>query len=233
MSLYFVLQFDVEEERKKEKEKKRQKAVTIVKTASTGNEVLSANNSSVPRPHSNPAGTVISADKIPVKTSSSSPSNGSVKSENDLLGLNFGSTEVAVTDDPFAEFDSRTRSPNNGNTGATPITNSNCPAKTSLADEEADFFNQKVPEKKLDKDSILKMFDSNAMNTPNNAFFNAVAVNPSFGASSSAVIPGNHLHSHSLFSGVQLLPQQTILTQQSNVIPGIVPGMTPASISQI
>lgn len=139
----------------------------------------SSGNSSVPRPHSNPAGTVISADRIPTKNSTStSPSNGSVKSgENDLFGLNFGSPEVPTSnpanDDPFAELESRTRSPNSGSLTATSTA---VPAKGSLAEEEADFFNQKVPEKKLDKDSILKMFDNNAMNPPSNAFFNPLPV---------------------------------------------------------
>ena len=217
--LYFcppITQFDVEEERKKEKERKRQKPVTIVRNPTVGSDVQTG-NSSVPRPPSNPAGTVISADKIPVKgssPSSSSPSNGSAKNgEDDLLGLNFGSTPASsglispLDENPFDAF---------GSTAA-----SNDFKKASLGEEETDFFNQKVPEKKLDKDSILKIFDSNTMIPPNNSFFNPVAAPSVFASSGVPIIPGNSLPNNNLFpdsQGIQMIPQSNI-------------PMTPVSVS--
>lgn len=124
----------------------------------------SLQTNSVPRPHSNPAGTTISADKVPKDVARNSVmSSMSSKSSNDLLGLglDFESTPTAsetgqkvstpaVDEDPFDAFVSATKSTN-------PST-----APLSLADEESDFFNQKVPDKKMDRDSILKMFDASS-----------------------------------------------------------------------
>lgn len=88
-------------------------------------------------------------------------SSGSKSSEDLLgLGLDFTSSPTAegqpvtatpvVEEDPFDAFVSATRSTN---AAAAPLT---------LAEEESDFFNQKVTDKKMDKDSILKMFDSSS-----------------------------------------------------------------------
>ena len=112
---------------------------------------------SVPRPHSNPAGTTISADKVPKDMAKPAAAAQASKSSDDLLGLglDFSSpvdgrpSTSAAEEDPFDAFVS-----------ASKTSSSSAAGTLSLADEESDFFNQKVPEKKLDKDSILKIFDS-------------------------------------------------------------------------
>lgn len=93
------------------------------------------------------------------------------KSNNDLLGINFGdstfpSTETnpslqgksgSVSDsDLFAAFDGKSGQVN------------------SVKDEEDDFFNQKAPDmtKKLDTNSILKLYESS---NPSTNFFNPIA----------------------------------------------------------
>ena len=118
---------------------------------------------SVPRPHSNPAGTIISASKVLKDSTHKSSSNGE-----DLLGISFDSSGSNVTtttsgnetEDPFEAFVSAPSSSEKANNNGKDFSN-----------EESDFFNQKVPEKKLDKESILKIFDSSAPNVTN-AFFN-------------------------------------------------------------
>lgn len=115
----------------------------------------------MPRPHSNPAGTTISAEKVPKDGAKNNVTSGSKSSEDLLgLGLDFSSSPTTeaqsvtatpiVEEDPFDAFVSATRSTN---AAAAPLT---------LAEEESDFFNQKVTDKKMDKDSILKMFDSSS-----------------------------------------------------------------------
>ena len=154
---------------------------------------------SVPRPHSNPAGTTISADKVPKDVAKSSVTNSS-KSSSDLLGLGFDFASSSASDglasvtstpvvdeDPFDAFVSATKS-----------TNPSTAAPLSLADEESDFFNQKFTDKKMDKDSILKMFDSsNFMTTTPAAPF--AANNPMTGLNNNFFSQtANPVHSNSL-----------------------------------
>jgi hypothetical protein len=153
----------------------------------------------VPRPHSNPAGTTISADKVPKDVAKNSVT-GSSKSSSDLLGLglDFSSptsdhaaasvTSTPVLDeDPFDAFVSASKSTNTPS--AKPV---------SLADEESDFFNQKVPDKKLDRDSILKMFDnSNNFMTATQAVPFAGS-NPMTGISANLFAPPAAAHPNNL-----------------------------------
>lgn len=90
------------------------------------------------------------------------------KSNNDLLGINFadsalvgsvnnqslkGNTGSASDGDLFAAFDGK--------------------SSNSAKDEESDFFNQKAPDmsKKLDTDSILKLYESSNISS---SFFNQI-----------------------------------------------------------
>lgn len=118
---------------------------------------------SVPRPHSNPASTTISADKVPKDVAKNSAATGS-KSSNDLLGLGFDFTSSATSDAPASSVTSTPvveEDPFDAFVSASKSTNPPTAAPLTLAEEESDFFNQKVADKKIDKDSILKMFDCN------------------------------------------------------------------------
>lgn len=147
------------------------------------------------------------------------------KSNNDLLGINFAdSTLISVGNDQslkcntgsasdsdlFAAFDSKSK---------------------STKDEEADFFNQKAPDmtKKLDTNSILKLYESN--NTSN--FFNPMP----------AMTQQNQSSNQQLLLGLQTnqIPAPVQQAQafgnfsQMPLVPGIMPqhmsgGIVPASV---
>jgi len=149
--------FDIEEERKKEKEKKRSKIVKV-QTSST---IVEVQTNPVPRPHSSPAGTAISAEKVP--TNSKNVSNGGKLPSTDLLGLNSGiSTKSNGSDDDFDAFVSCTPLSKASDNLVSIVQSETTSSVKSKTNEEEDFFNQKAPEqKKLDKESILKLYESN------------------------------------------------------------------------
>lgn len=166
---------------------------------------LSLQTNSVPRPHSNPAGTIISASKVPKDSTTSTTTATKSSTGDDLLGISFESSppsasvgmtsETTETEDPFDAFvtahsSSSEKVTNNGN------------SIKDFSSEEADFFNQKVTEKKLDKESILKIFDASAPTVNTNAnFFNQ--------------------------------PLQTALQPNAFSAPGLVPGMNPLAFQQL
>lgn len=177
-------------------------------------------NNSVPRPVStHPASTTISAEKVP-KDSLTTSLSGS-KSNNDLLGIDFGDSTFTGTgtnqslkanassasdSDLFAAFD--------GKSGQVK------PGK----DEEADFFNQKAPDmtKKLDTNSILKLYESS--NTSSN-FFNPIAPMTSQQTSLNQQLPfgmpvSNPVQAQQPF-GIFNQPLVSGMTQQSAVSSGL------------
>lgn len=163
--------FDIEEERKKEKEKKKSKAIS----KPAGNSIVEVQTNPVPRPASNAvtSSTIICTDKM---------LNGNKKPSTDLLGLSTptvaaSGTATAVTkpvllnspsndDDQFDAFvgcEPIVSNGDNGNKGLSPSSSFSVGGKTS---EEDDFFSQKAPEeKKLDKESILKLYGSSSIST--------------------------------------------------------------------
>lgn len=165
----------------------------------------------MPRPHSNPAGTTISADKVPKDGAKNNVSGGSKSSEDLLgLGLDFASSpttepQASVAAIPVAEED-----PFDAFVSATKSTNQSAAAPLTLAEEESDFFNQKVTDKKMDKDSILKMFDSSSN------FMTAGPAAASFGAGHPTA--GLHsLNNNNFFStpAANLVPQTALLQNGS------------------
>lgn len=126
---------------------------------------------SVPRPHSSPASGAINAEKVLNK-------NGS-KPSTDLLGLNSSSTTPSIKsnassvtdDDQFDAFVSCAPVATKQDDLVNTTTTTTPASKTS---EEEDFFNQKAPEqKKLDKESILKLYETSSnLNQPQANLFN-------------------------------------------------------------
>ncbi|RWS10376.1 stromal membrane-associated protein 2-like protein [Dinothrombium tinctorium] len=109
----------------------------------------------VPRPHSSPAGTAINADKVVDGIKSSDQT----KPSNDLLGLETPqNAETASSNSEEDPFDAFVSAPTKSNINENA---SKCDKKEGKSDEETDFFNQKAPEeKKLDKESILKLYEN-------------------------------------------------------------------------
>ena len=128
----------------------------------------------VPRPHSSPAGTAINAEKV-LNNNNKNGSNGIKPPSNDLLGLTTtsaksGNTNSTNEDDQFDAFvscapvSSATKPDNNL------INTADVTSTRNKTNEEEDFFNQKAPEqKKLDKESILKLY-GNGNQVQNNLF---------------------------------------------------------------
>lgn len=114
-------------------------------------------------------------------------------------------TGACETEDPFDAFvsaqssgEKATSNNGNGNVGK------------DFSIEESDFFNQKVPEKKLDKESILKIFDSSAPpNVTNASFFNQplqTALQPN-AFSAPGLVPGMNPLAFSVTQPTPLVPQ--------------------------
>jgi len=118
----------------------------------------------VPRPHSTSAGGTINSDKVPI--------DGCKRASIDLLGLNSNNIikekkePEANEDDPFDAFVSAPLSSTSSFSDSTAVNTSKTSSqeesrKENKSAEEEDFFNQKVPvDKKLDKESILKLYES-------------------------------------------------------------------------
>ena len=123
-----------------------------------------------------PASTTISAEKVP-KDSPTLSLSGS-KSNNDLLGINFGSADSGLLDNNNqSNLKGNTGSASDGDLFAAFGESGKSNQAKSAKDEEADFFNQKAPDmsKKLDMNSILKLYDSNPST---GTLFGAPAMNP-------------------------------------------------------
>lgn len=108
-----------------------------------------------------PASTTISAEKVP-KDSATLSLSGS-RSNNDLLGINFGSADSGLLDNNNqSNLKGNTGSASDGDLFAAFGESGMSNQAKSAKDEEADFFNQKAPDmsRKLDMNSILKLYDS-------------------------------------------------------------------------
>jgi len=166
--------FDIEEERKKEKEKKRNKIVKV----QTNSTIVEVQTNPVPRPHSSPAGTAINAEKV------LNNKNGSIKPpSSDLLGLNTSTTNSSIKsntsndDDQFEAFVSC--APVTATKTDELVNIQETSTKVATKSDEDDFFSQKMPEqKKLDKESILKLYESSNLNQTQGNPFNLTPLQP-------------------------------------------------------
>lgn len=167
----------------------------------------------MPRPQSSPAGTIISADKVPKEKKSpkaaplvTAAAAAAGSNNNDLLGISFGNAVDAtpspgnMDDDPFSAFVSAPAEANlvavNQHGGESLVSPVVANGSHGLSDE-ADFFNQKAPEdKKLDLASILKLYDNAAPPTNNSSLFGSQSQGAAFGQTATS----NQFDGLSLFS---------------------------------
>ncbi|RWS27874.1 stromal membrane-associated protein 1-like isoform X2 [Leptotrombidium deliense] len=187
----------------------------------------------VPRPHSSPAGTAINAEKVDGKKES--------KAFNDLLGLETpqdGNKSDTVSsngeEDPFDAFVS---APLNSTQIEVAVNGTKCDKNDGKSNDEADFFNQKAPEeKKLDKESILKLYENsntssnmlnlNSMNSLNQLSFTNSSANTLLGTQFGGSVPqmsqptqgASVMPQTAFFNGptTQLPPQQSMFPATTN-----------------
>jgi stromal membrane-associated protein len=158
--------FDIEEERKKDKEKKKVKSIS--KTNSGTSADLQTNP--LPRPATVSASTAIpaaiSVDKV---LSAKKPST-------DLLGLNVTTSKPSSSVPISSALSSNDDDQFDAFVGCEPLVSTDSAPK-SKDSEEDDFFKQKAPEeKKLDKESILRLYGNSGTTTtaqlpPSNSLF--------------------------------------------------------------
>lgn len=131
----------------------------------------------VPRPHSSPASTAINAEKV---LNNKNGSNGIKPPSSDLLGLNTSSKSNASDDDGFDAFVSCAPVSAGSKPTGDDLVNVSSDTKSASGgktNEEEDFFSQKAPEqKRLDKESILKLYESS--NPVPNQLFNLTGSTP-------------------------------------------------------
>jgi len=200
--------FDIEEERKKEKEKKKNK---IVK-GQTNATIVEVQTNPVPRPFSSPAGTAISAEKVAILTTSTAinnknGTNGVAKPpSSDLLGLTTTSSSTSRNnssdDDQFDAFVSCAPVSSNKTDDLVALQVEN--TSSTKTNEEEDFFNQKAPEqKKLDKESILKLYESSNLNNLSQSIQNNLFNLPS---STATTLQPMNIASNTLLNGFNSTP---------------------------
>ncbi|GFY78845.1 stromal membrane-associated protein 1 [Trichonephila inaurata madagascariensis] len=152
--------FDIEEEKRKEREKKKKSS-----KSSTGIEIpaLSQLPAALPRPHSIAP---VSPSAKPVPQEPVKPVSHQVPVTPDLLNLGSG-------DDIFDAFLSApvSSSSENGISSSQVLVGDNVSTKSSISNDEADFFNQKSDgiinqSSKMTKESILSLYSTNSCQVP-------------------------------------------------------------------
>lgn len=144
--------FDIEEEKRKERERKKNK-----------NKPLPQHPTAVPRPHS-------AGPHSPAIQPEASKQMQQVPDSSDLLNL--GDANYEADDSIFDAFLSATSTVSGkAPTNTESLSNGSAVSKNSVANDETDFFNQKVltdssKSNKMTKESILSLYGSNTVQIP-------------------------------------------------------------------